>query len=66
MRLAINENTKKSVQDSPLGIDMSEVIVDEVHKPVTLHDGTVFYGLYPVLPMPERIFSHDHVSFLNF
>ena len=33
--------------------------------PVTMHDGTTFYGLYPKFPLPERCFSDDHIMYFT-
>ena len=53
--------------DSASGVEagLSEVIVEQVMDPVTMHDGSTFYGLYPKFPLPERCFSDDHVMYFT-
>ena len=45
--------------------ESSEVIVEQVMDPLTMHDGDTFYGLYPKFPLPERCFSDDHIMYFT-
>ena len=40
-------------------LDLSVVIVKQVYTPYEQYDGSVFAGLYPRLPLPLRVFSHN-------
>lgn len=57
--------SKKAAQNGQLGIDVAELIVDDVQEVVTMHDGSTFYGLYPKFPLPDRCFSNDHVMYMT-
>ena len=45
--------------------ESSKVIVEQVMDPVTMHDGSTFYGLYPKFPLPERCFSDDNIMYFT-
>ncbi len=44
-------------------LDLSVEIVKQVYKPYEQHDGSIFSGLYPKLPLPLRVFSHNGSMF---
>jgi hypothetical protein len=40
-------------------LDLTQVVVKQVFLPYEQHDGSLFSGLYPKFPLPQRIFSHN-------
>lgn len=64
MRFNLNdamEKAKEAAHEGRLGLNLDDIeMLIDVHQTTTLPDGTTFYGLYPKLPLPENVFSHNH------
>jgi hypothetical protein len=62
LREAIMVAKKAATKD---GLDIAEEVVGQVTDPVTMHDGTTFYGIYPKFPLPANCFSSDQVFYVT-
>ena len=66
MKLNLTEGILKAKESQgTLGISIGQIVVDEVLEPFEMHDGEIFYGLYPKFPLPARCISSDHVLYLT-
>ena len=68
MKLNLDQGIAASKQAADAnihGIDIADVVVDRISIPVTMHDGNMFYGLYPHLPLPDRCFSSDEIFYMT-